>query len=474
MAMEIRLGLKQTQKLVMTVMLQQAIKLLPLSRLELLQTIRTELVENPLLEEVLETEEEETPEQEDVGATVEEPAKEVVREPDPDWESFLRNADDDPGPSWQERSEQPTFESTLSRPASLADHLLWQLGLTCQDENDKAIGTYLIGNIDDDGYLSCTIEEAAQATEVPIPEVERVLHIVQSFDPTGVAARSLQECLVIQAEPLGLKGTIVEQLILHYLDKLEEKHFPKICRELKVDMDDLLVAIRVIKDMDPTPGLRFNTEEPDYIVPDLTVVKVNDDYQIVLGEEGVPRLRINPFYQGLLRKGDKTQDSGKEYVENKLRSALWFIKSIEQRRQTLLKVGKSLVRFQREFLDKGTAFLRPLVLRDVANDIGMHESTVSRVITNKYVDTPQGIYELKYFFHSSVGSTDGDLVSSVTVKDMIRRLVIAEDPRNPLTDQDIVDSLAKKDVRIARRTVTKYRKETRIPSSNRRKHFFNT
>src|SRR3990172_499842 len=472
MAMEIRLGLKQTQKLVMTVMLQQAIKLLPLSRLELLQTIRTELVENPLLEEVLETEEEETPEQEDVGATVEEPAKEVVREADPDWESFLRNADDDPGPSWQERSEQPTFESTLSRPTSLADHLLWQLGLTCQDENDKVIGTYLIGNIDDDGYLSCTIEEAAQATEVPIPEVERVLHIVQSFDPTGVAARSLQECLVIQAEPLGLKGTIVEQLILHYLDKLEEKHFPKICRELKVDMDDLLVAIRVIKDMDPKPGLRFNTEKPDYIVPDLTVVKVNDDYQIVLGEEGVPRLRINPFYQGLLRKGDKTQDSGKEYVENKLRSALWFIKSIEQRRQTLLKVGKSLVRFQREFLDKGTAFLRPLVLRDVANDIGMHESTVSRVITNKYVDTPQGIYELKYFFHSSVGSTDGDLVSSVTVKDMIRRLVIAEDPRNPLTEQDIVDSLAKKDVRIARRTVTKYRKETRIPSSNRRKHFF--
>lgn len=472
MAMEARLGLKQTQKLVMTMMLQQAIKLLPLTRLELVQTIATELVENPLLEEVPEVEEEFNTEPSATTDAAEEQAVEEPAAPDPDWESFVRNADDDSGPSWREAGEQPSFESTLSRPASLSDHLLWQLGLSCQDEVDRTVGACLIGNLGDDGYLTTPLEEIAEITGASAEEVERILRLIQTFDPTGIAARSLRECLLLQADHLDLEDTVVHRLIEHYLDRLEEKQFPRICRELKINMDELLVAIRIIKNMDPKPGLRFNTDEAEYIVPDLTVVKMNDDYQVILNEEGVPRLRINRFYESLLRKGEKIQDGSKEYVENKFRSALWFIKSIEQRRQTLLKVGRSIVKFQREFLDKGTAFLRPLVLRDVANDIEMHESTVSRVITHKFIDTPQGIHELKYFFHSSVDSTDGDAISSVTVKEMIRRLVSAEDSRHPLTDQDIVEALEKQDVRIARRTVTKYRKETKIPSSNRRKHLF--
>lgn len=471
MALEARLQLKQTQKLVMTQMLQQAIKLLPLSRLELVQTIRNELVENPLLEETLLEEDEAASTDQEDSITEDEGQETGELDGDIDWDVYMQDMRE-MGLSWTDRQELPSYESTLSPQLSLGDHLLWQLNLSVPDETSREIGTYLIGNIDEGGYLTTSVEEVAQSLNVGLEQVEAALQLIQGFDPTGVASRSLKECLLIQIRQGELAGSVVEQVVEKHLEKLYEQHFPRIARDLGVSLEEIIQSVQTIRKLDPKPGLRFSSESSGYIIPDVIVLKVGDEYQIFFNDEGVPRLRVSPYYYNMLNSKDSLQPEARKFIEEKFRSAVWLIKSIEQRRQTLFKVARSLVRYQREFLDKGTAHLRPLILKDVAEDIEMHESTVSRVTTNKYMHTPQGIFELKYFFHSGIDSMEGDTMSSVTVKDMIRKLVDSEDPREPLTDQQIVGRLGEENVRIARRTVTKYRKELKILQSSRRRRIY--
>lgn len=470
MALEIRLALKTTQKLVMTAMLQQAIKLLPLSRLELIQKVHQEMLENPFLEDVA-TQEENGTEVADEGLA-QDTEEEAPEELDIDWEAYLQDSGGDPSFPIDAGKETPSLEATLKNETSLTDYLLWQLSFAVPTDSDKQIGAYLIGNIDDNGYLQCSLEEAGDVLGVDPQRIENILAVVQSFDPAGIGARDLQECLLIQLEHLGMRDSLAGQLVETYLERLDERHFQKIAKELAASLEEVIAAVKLIRELDPKPGDRYSVDRVEYIVPEVFVVKMGDDYQIALNDDGMPRLRINALYQGILRRGDGMQGDTKDYLEEKFRSAVWLMKSIEQRRQTLLKVATSLCKFQREFLDKGIAALKPLVLKDVADDIGMHESTVSRVTTSKYIHTPQGVFELKFFFHSGLDSFGGDSMSSVSVKEIIRKAVVAEDAHKPLTDQQLVVLLEQKDIKIARRTVAKYRQELRIPPASRRKRFF--
>ncbi len=489
MGIEMKLQMRMSQRLVMTPMLQQAIKLLPMTRLELVQAIRAELEENPLLDEAVETEAEQTEEEEarlSAPTAQEEPQvnereekvyeeqaafeKEEVPQPQSeiDWDAYIQS-DLYEGSTGEGYVERPSLENTLRQKEGLEEHLMWQLNCSAYTEEEKRLGFIIIGNINDEGYLESDIESLAAEAGVSTDEMEDALALVQSLDPPGVAARNLKECLYIQIRANHLRGTLVEKLITNHLESLDERNFPRIAKAEGVEVEDVMDAVRTLREFDPKPGLQLNPEETRYITPDLFVVKVDDDYQIYLNDEGIPRLRINPYYHSILKNKEEGNKNTREYVENKFRSALWLIKSIEQRRQTMLKVGRSIVKFQREFLDKGINYLKPLILKNVAEDIEMHESTISRVTTNKYIHTPQGLFELKYFFHSSVGSYLGNDMSSVRVKEMIRKLVKEEDPSKPLTDDQIVKLLQSKDVKIARRTVTKYRKELKISSTSKRK-----
>src|SRR5438309_1373521 len=369
-----------------------------------------------------------------------------------------------------EVKELPPIENTLSTAASLSDHLMWQLSLQTEDEKLREIGGAIVGNLDDDGYLVASVEEIAAMGDWPVADVERALQHVQTFDPIGVAARDLQECLWLQIRHLGLEGTPTEKIVTEHLRLLQNHQVPEIARKLGMTIDDLKQHIEVIRHLDPKPGSRYNPTQSQYVIPDVYVMKVEDEYVVVLNEDGLPQMRISPVYRRLLDKSaaDNT-DETRAYVKDKFRSALWLIKSVEQRQKTIFKVAKSIVNFQRDFLDHGIEHLRPLVLRDVANDIGMHESTVSRVVTNKYMHTPQGVFEMKYFFHSGISSSYGESVSSVTIKQRIRKIIENEDPRKPLSDSKIVSILQREGLVLARRTIAKYREELKIPTSNQRK-----
>jgi RNA polymerase sigma-54 factor len=337
----------------------------------------------------------------------------------------------------------------------------------------REIGEAIIGNLDDDGYLVATVEELAAMGPWSTEEVERALALVQGFDPVGVASRDLQECLLIQLRHFGHGGTASEKIVTEHMRLLQNHQVPELARKLGMSIDDLKQHIELIRHLDPKPGSRHNPTASQYVIPDVYVVKVEDAYVAVLNEEGLPQLRISPVYRRLLDKGAaENTDETRAYVKDKFRSALWLIKSVDQRQKTIHKVATSIINFQREFLDQGIEYLRPLVLRDVANDIGMHESTVSRVVNNKYMHTPQGVFELKYFFHSGISSSYGESVSSVTIKQRIRKIIENEDPRKPLSDSKIVSILQKEGLMLARRTIAKYREELKIPTSNQRKVLF--
>jgi RNA polymerase sigma-54 factor len=476
MAIQQKLHTKLVQKLILTPSLQQAIKLLPMSTLELADLLNQEMVENPLLEEVP-TEELQPAEQTQTDKPeAEQPAAEKPDTwDDADYEYFFGDYLDDGYRSRtpSEVKELPPIENTLSSASSLSDHLLWQLSLHQSDNaRFRDIGTAIIGNLDDDGYLVASVEEIAAMGEWPVAEVEQALQLLQTFDPHGVAARDLQECLWLQLKFLGLEGTPTEKVVTEHLRLLQNHQVPEIARRLGMTIDDLKEHIEIIRNLDPKPGSRYNPQQSQYVIPDVYVVKVEDQYVAMLNEEGLPQLRISPTYRRLLDKnapGTQENNETRNYVKDKFRSALWLIKSVDQRQKTIQKVANSIINFQREFLDNGIEYLRPLVLRDVANDIGMHESTVSRVVNNKYMHTPQGVFEMKYFFHSGISSSYGDSVSSVTIKQRIRKIIENEDPRKPLSDSKIVSILQKEGLMLARRTIAKYREELKIPTSNQRK-----
>jgi len=473
MEMKMNLNLKMSQKLVMTPMLQQAIKLLPLARLELAQLVRQEMIDNPVLEELLEEENEQDSNQEEPGPK-EEPTSEAEQDTTPqdqeiDWDSYFQD-NIDRGMSIESYAEKPSIEATYKIEATLADHLMWQLDMTVDSETDKFIGSCIIGNIQNDGYLCADLQEIVNISQSDEENVLRVLKTIQGFEPTGVASRSLKECLMLQAQALSDKNPLVEILIENYLERLEDRYLQKVASELKISLDEVLEALEIIKGFCPKPGLLFSSEGIDYVVPDLVVVKTDKGYDVLLNDEGVPNLQISSYYHNLLKTTKEGQT--KEYLEDKYRSALWLIKSIDQRRQTIYKVGKSIVKLQKDFLDDGLSYLQPMVLKDVAKDIEMHESTVSRITTNKYIDTPQGVFELKFFFHSGIKSYLGNSMSSIRVKNMIKEIIKEEDRNSPLTDDQMVEALMMKNAKIARRTITKYRKELNIPPASKRKKLF--
>jgi RNA polymerase sigma-54 factor len=459
----------------MTPQLQMAIKLLQLSRLELMDTIRAELEENPALEEVPEG----TPNDQltdgadntsaDATETKEVTIEEKLQE-DIDWSNYLDEYNTPGRVNFEaENRDTPKFESFIAHKESLNDHLLWQFLMTKPQKEEEKIASLIIGNINKDGYLQVSTQEIAYTSGLPHEKVEEVLAIIQSFDPVGVCARDLRECLLIQAKNLGLENTIITDIIDEHLPNLEKKNYKAICKALKKSQDEVVAAVNVIKAMEPKPGRQFSEETPQYINPDIYVYKLDNDFVIMLNDDGMPKLRVNSFYRNSIGRGKKVSGEAEDYIQEKMRSAAWLIKSIHQRQKTIYRVMESILRYQGEFFDKGIAYLKPMVLRDVAQDIGMHESTISRVTTNKYAFTPQGIFELKYFFNSSIRRMHGGAIASASVQEKIRQIIQGEDPRKPYSDDKIAQILKNEEIHIARRTVAKYREMLKVLPSNKRK-----
>jgi len=469
MAIGMKLSLKLQQSLVMTPQLQQAIKLLQLSRLELETMVTKEMTENPMLEES--QDQEESARREEDRSTREQQEKIVEGEDSFDWQSYVETYNPSLPSIRGKSEEQVTYENVTTRTTDLNSHLMWQIQMTKFTPQQEKIATLLVGNISDDGYLKITIEELSEKEGFEFSACEKVLKQIHHFDPIGVGARNLQECLLAQATQLDARDPDVEEVILKYLHHLEKKNYVAISKAMGLPLERVVEVTKIIFDMEPKPGRSFSSATTHYVTPDVYVNKMSGKYVVSLNEDGLPRLRISNFYKNALQ-GKKASQLTKEYIQEKLRSAVWLIRSIHQRQRTIFKVTESIVKYQIDFLDKGLAHLKPMVLRDVAEDISMHESTVSRVTTNKYVHTPQGIFELKYFFNSSIGQAGEVQVASESVKGKIKQLVSGENTRHPFSDQKIVELLKEQRISIARRTVAKYREMLGIlPSSKRKKYF---
>jgi RNA polymerase sigma-54 factor len=479
--LELRQQLKLTQQLVMTPQLQQAIKLLQLSRMELVDVVREEMLENPVLEEGQDNAAEadsrtQNGDEEPAAPAKEEPVKEVEGNEsatnEVDWDAYLENYTMAPrAPVMRkDNDDMPSLEATFTRKPSLTDHLMWQAKMSNYSEKEMRVATLVIGNLGADGYLrEPPLIEIAESAGVNIEQAEGVLHKIQGFDPVGVAARDLTECLVVQARHLGEDTEVLVRMVSDHLKDLEKKNYPAIAKALKQPIEEIYETAKVIMSLDPRPGRQYSTEDPHYITPDVYVHKVGDSYFVVPNDDGLPKLKISGYYRKALKQGG---ENARQYVQDKLRSAQWLIRSIQQRQRTIIRVAESIVKFQREFLDKGVAYLKPMILRDVAEDVGMHESTISRVTTAKYVHTPQGIFELKFFFNSGLSRTDGQEVASESVKQKIKKIVANEDPKKPYSDKKIAEILKEQGIDIARRTVAKYREQLGLLSSSKRKRYF--
>lgn len=477
MAIELRQQLKLSQQLIMTPQLQMAIKLLQLSKLELVDVIQQEMEKNPALEEVQEFDSDEILEkkEETAAETVTEVQDVKIEENiknDIDWSNYLDEYNS-PGRTLYEteRKEAPAYETFISEKKSLQDHLLWQFLMTRPSEEDEQAASQIIGNIDKDGYLKASLDDIAGQSDTPIEKVEEILELLQTFDPTGICARDLSECLTIQANQLGITDQNVLAIIQRHIKNLENKNYRAIAKDLKININKVVAAVSIITMMDPKPGRKYSDEEPQYISPDIYVYKYEDEFVILLNDDGMPKLRINPYYKKAMRNNEKIKGETREYLQDKMRSAAWLIRSIHQRQKTIYRVMESILKFQHDFFEKGIAYLKPMVLRDVAADIDMHESTVSRVTTNKYAYTPQGIFELKYFFNSSIKRVHGDAIASTSVQDKIRKIIDSENTKKPYSDEKIAQLLKEVNINIARRTVAKYREMLGVLSSNKRKQF---
>ena len=483
MGLETKLVQKMGQSLLMTPQLQQAIKLLQLGRLEYKEAIDRELLENPALEEAREEMQSHglpVPEQQPNEPTIlsnpntsgtsdESLGNSPAVEPKADWEDFSDAFSDYQGSAsakgQSDFEDRPYQEVASSSAESLEQHLLDQVRLHDFSEQDRFIAQHITGNLDRDGYLESTHEEIAAATSCDVEDVAMVADSLRFFEPVGTCTRSLQECLITQLEFRGIGDSLESRIIKNHTDKLEKRKYDQIAKAEKVAMDEVARAIKSIRTLDPKPGRAYSDETTRYVVPDVYVQKVGNDWVITLNEDGIPRLRISPYYSELLKEPDS---SNKTYLTERLRAASWLIKSIQQRQQTIYRVTESIMKFQRPFLEHGIDKLKPLVLKDIADDIEMHESTVSRVTTEKYVHTPQGIFELKFFFTSGIKTSNGD-ISSSSVKERIKNIIAAEPPSNPVSDQHIVEMLKAEKIDIARRTVAKYRESLSIASSSQRK-----
>ncbi len=480
MALELKQQLKQTQQLLMSPQLQQAIKLLQMSRLELVEHIQQELLENPFLEEVQgspelsdvdenfsELNENRASSEADEGYSFEEINK------NGDWEDYLGELSSAPKTSsaheYESIEDNNFIETRYAEKSSLDDHLMWQLRLSSFTEEELDICENIIGNLDSCGYLRAELSEIAEATRRSAEKVEELLYKVQRLDPVGVAARTPQECLLVQVEVLKYdRDPVLVELIKYHLTDLETHRYKPLLRKFHLDMETLKEYLDIIQSLDPMPGASFGESEPLYVSPDVYVFPSDGDFVILLNDEDIPNLRLNDF----LDKGNVSAEV-KDFTNKKIASASWLIKSLEQRKRTLYKVVESIVKFQRSFFEEGVDKLKPLILKDIAEDIEMHESSVSRITTNKYVSTPHGVFELKFFFNSALSSDNGDSVGSESVKALIKKMIGKEDPKNPLADEKLCELLKQEiGVDIARRTVAKYRTALNIPSSSKRKQRF--
>jgi RNA polymerase sigma-54 factor len=475
MDMKPSLNLSIRPALIMTPRLQQALKLLQVPTLELQQILKQELMQNPLLEEVDEITDNEEIAREN---TPEEAANEEAEEPsqeDPiDWSEYMQDGLDR---TYVPQSEQSVefLEKVPVTKGTLADSLMEQLHFLNLRREQMEIAEFLVGSLDDNGRLSSPLEELAEQIGRPLQDVENVLRVIQALEPAGVGARDLRECLLIQLDAKNHKDSLAWKIIHDHFDHLVNRRFPEIARQLKCSVEDVQAAADVIATLHPRPGLQVSNEDPKYVTPDLLVDRVDDEYVVVLNDRHLPRLRISSAYESVLREKKKAEagtdeQKTREYIQGKLNSAKWLIQTIEQRRKTMIKVMNCIIREQREFFDKGIQFLRPLTLQQIARQIDMHESTVSRVCSGKYVQTPRGVFELKFFFSSGLETEDGEDVSARTAKNTIKTLIDEEDKKDPLSDQRIAELLHEKGLRIARRTVAKYREQLNIlPARFRRR-----
>jgi len=485
MAIKMSQSMKQTQSLMMTPQLQQAIKLLTLTHLEMTNVIAEEMVENPMLEELesgSETDGDSKAKEEQLELQNKEATSDNFQEEGPvnkdefDWQSYIEtynSTSSTPNMATSDLSEeQPNYENIVSKGQTLAEHLEWQLRMEDLGDQELEFAIEIIHNINDDGYLSLPFDEVMASTELEREVAEDVWKLVKNLDPVGCGSESLTDCLLSQARIAEERSPLLEKIIRDHLVDLQNKDYEKIAKTLGVERDQVLETSMLLKNFHPKPGRLISPGEINYVVPDIYVVKVGEEFVVKVNDEGVPRLKISQLYQKMLSgskdgKGDK---EAQEYVQEKMRNALWLIKSIQNRQRTIYKVSQAIVAQQQDFFKMGPKYLKPMILKDIANEIGMHESTVSRVTTNKYMHTPIGLFELKYFFNTGVGGKNGGIdVSSEVLKLKIKELVANESPKKPLSDQKIADLLSRDDVKIARRTVAKYREILGILSSSKRK-----
>ncbi len=497
MALKLELNMKLSQQLVMTPQLQMAIKLLQMTQMELNQMVANELVENPTLDE---NEDENyipdppTVDNEGNGQEQAQPVSDLgdsdqivahdlqktldeaqPKQPEMDWDNYFESYIDGPSdimPRDTGGEDRPGFEEFYAKESTLYDYLMWQLKFSTLPRDLQDVGEEIIGNINDDGYMAdIGLEDLAHQMERPLKEIERVHQVVLRFDPLGIGARDLREALFVQSRFGENRHALASQMIEKHWNLVAKRNIPRLVQTLKVSRAEVEEAMRAITRLDPKPGAKYSNGRAEYITPDIYVYKIGDDYTIVLNEDGLPRLRVNQYYQRALQDKSSPTET-RDYIKGKLRSASWLIRSIQQRQRTIYKVAESIISKQREFLDEGVDRLKPMVLRDVAEDIGMHECTVSRVTTNKYMHTPQGIFELKYFFNSGIVNSEGEGIASETIRTKIRQLVEKEEPRKPLSDQKLVSLLKADGVDVARRTVAKYRESMGILSSSGRRKTF--
>ena len=504
MAYEMRQQLKMTQTLVMTPQLQQAIKLLQLSRLELTETVQQELLENPFLEEATEDapneqgdlpddRSEHEPERdmsdlggnEDAGESIPDdnlpdlPIESELKESlngdnaEIDWMSYLESRSVSEYHGGFDQEDREEYTTVMTETETLTGHLEWQLQMANDEDEIKELAMVLIGNLNDDGSLTVDLDQLAEEQGVDPEMMLEALLLIQEFDPVGVGARNLSECLLLQIKADLPDNPLVRPLVERHLENLANKNYKTVCQDLKCNMESIGKALQIIGSMEPKPGRPYSGQVAQYITPDIYVRRVGDEFVIELNDDGLPKLRVSSYYKKILFNRNVKNKAEKEYIQEKMRSAVWLIRSIHQRQRTIYRVTESLIKFQREFFEKGINHLRPLILRDIAEDIGMHESTISRVTTNKYVHTPQGIFELKFFFNSGLQSSSGTMVASESVKSKIQDIVDHENPKKPCSDQEIVRILdSRHGIRIARRTVTKYREMMGVLSSTKRKKVF--
>jgi RNA polymerase sigma-54 factor len=473
------LGLQQkqqlTQKLIMTPQLQLAVKLLQLSRLELTETIRQELEENPALEEAGEPVFENGPLTHDENDRIEPASTENSTIEDKLIEAIDRQSRHDSfdyhrSPiSESEKKEYPSFENTTAARETLTEHLLWQLMMTSPTPEQEMIGSMIAGNLDRNGYLTATPEEIAAMCESALQKIEEVLALMQTFDPPGVCAGDLRECLLIQLRQLGIEDASVTEIVANHLHHIEWGNFRAIKRATRFRIEEIFSAVEIIKSFEPRPGRPFGEQRTEYIVPDIFVTKTGRGFTISLNHDELPYLRVSSFCMQALRNKRELSRREMSYLRDKIRAAAWLISSIQQRQNTILRVMESILKFQHDFFEHGVSHLQPLVLRDVAEDIDMSEGTVSRTTSNKYVHTPRGIFSLKFFFTGAIKRFHGDPLSAISVQEKIRNMIASEDPRKPYSDDRIANMLNAAGIDIARRTVAKYREKMKIPASNRRK-----